>query len=278
MPAGRGIRRTLSATAFALAMLAATSAHADYKDSYARGVRAYEDGHFDEARTLIKQALDEHAEPAARLRLYGQVYKPYLPQHYLGMAAFRLGDCATALAQWNDPQNKGVLPIVPEAESEELQARPTCEAKLAAARPPPPPIPEPAKPAASELSKPVARSPPPIAKPVERPPEKAVVERPPPARNEPPQPLLQTFEDYLAGRYAEVARTDPDTYADPHARFHAYLVRAAARYTLSRIAGDEQALNGARADVRAARAIDARTQPDATLFSPAFRTFYGETR
>src|SRR5262249_26035540 len=157
-------------------------------------------------------------------RLYGQVYKPYLPQHYLGMVAFKLGDCTTAIAQWNDPQNKGVLPIVPEAESEELQARPTCEAKVAAAKPAGP---EPAKPPPTEPAKPVVKTNPPPPKRVDKPPEKPVAEKPPaPAKNEPPQPLVQTFEDYLAGRYAEVARTDPDSYADPHARFHAYLVRA----------------------------------------------------
>jgi hypothetical protein len=273
----------------ALASIAASVAHADYKDTYAHGLRAFEDGNYAEARTLMQQALEEHPEPAARLRLYGQVYKPYLPQHYLGLAAFKLGDCETALKQWNDPANRGVLPIVEEARAAEDEARPSCEKKLATAKPATPPpesrppesAPPPAKP--PESTKTVAKNtaPPPVEKPaVEKPPvEKPPVEKPPvAAKNEPPQPLVQAFEDYLAGRYAEVARINPDAYADARARFHAYLVRAASRYTLSRLDGDAQLLNGASADVRAARALDARTQPDATLFSPGFRAFYSQNR
>jgi len=251
-------------------LLAAAAAHADYRDNYARGVREYEDGHYEQARDLIKQALDEHAEPSARTRLYGQVYKPYLPQHYLGMAAFKLGDCATALAEWNDVQNRGVLPIVPEAEEEEIKARPACEAKVARKEEKPPPPPEPAKPAA-EPAKVVKNAPPAV------PPKPVPAEKPPVvAKNEPPAPLVQAFEDYLAGHYTEVLRIDPDTYADAHARFHAFLVRAAAKYTLSRLGDDAQMLDAARADARAAHAIDGRTLPDAEFFSPSFRAFYAE--
>jgi hypothetical protein len=277
-PARFGIFRVLIALP---AVLAGVAAHADYKDTYARGLREYEDGHFDEARTLMKQALDEHAEPAARLRLYGQVYKPYLPQHYLGMAAFKLGDCAAALVQWNDPQNRGVLPIVPEAEAEEIQAKPGCEAKVAKKEEkpaPPPPVDTAPKPAdTTKVAKNTPPPPPPVVKPpVDKPP---VPEKPPvAAKNEPPQPLVQAFDDYLAGHYAEVARIDPESYADTHARFHAYLVRAAAKYTLSKLSADAQMLGAARADAHAAHALDARTQPDATLFSPGFRAFYTDAR
>jgi outer membrane biosynthesis protein TonB len=268
----------------AFALLAATSAHADYKDTYARGLRAYEEGKYDEARTLMQQALEEHSEPVARLRLYGQVYKAYLPQHYVGMAAFKLGDCESALKHWNDAQNRGVLPIVPEAEAEEQQARPTCEGKVVAKKEEKAPnVPDTTvkPPVADSTKTTVAKTtPPPVVTPPKPPPaEKPPVEKPAPvAKNEPPQPLMQAFDDYLAGRYAEVARIDPDAYADTHARFHAYLVRAAAKYTLSRLSADEQVLNGARADARAARKLDGGTAPDATLFSPGFRTFYGETR
>ena len=102
MRAGDAVR-----AAVALAVLAAaTLAHADYKDSYARGVKAYRDGNFGEARTLIQQALSEHPEPAAKVRLYGQVYEPYVPQFYLGEIAFKQGDCAAALTQFNAAASK----------------------------------------------------------------------------------------------------------------------------------------------------------------------------
>jgi hypothetical protein len=113
-------------------------------------------------------------------------------------------------------------------------------------------------------------SPPKPVPPVEKPVEKPVAAE----KTAPPEALVQAFDQYLAGRYAEVARINPDTYADAHARFHAYLVRSAAKYTQARMATDETMLAAARADAAAARALDGRTTPDATLFSPAFREFY----
>ncbi len=77
MRAGNALR-----TAWLIAaIVAAPLAHADYRDSYARGLKAYRDGDFANARTLMQQAMSEHAEAAAKIRLYGQVYEPYLPQH-----------------------------------------------------------------------------------------------------------------------------------------------------------------------------------------------------
>ena len=116
-----------------------------------------------------------------------------------------------------------------------------------------------------------------MAKPVPQekpaPAEKALVA----AKNEPPQPLVQAFDEYLAGHYAEVARINPEAYADAKARYHAFLVRAASKFTLGKLDGDEQLLAAARSDAKAARAIEAGT-PDASLFSPAFRAFYLENR
>jgi hypothetical protein len=73
-------------------------------------------------------------------------------------------------------------------------------------------------------------------------------------------------------------RLNPEAIADSRARFHAYLVRAAARFTLAEIGSDNAELDGARADARAARALDGRASPDAALFSPRFRTFFLESR
>ena len=53
-------------------MCLATLAHADYKDNYALGLKAFNDGDYAKARELMQQAFAEHAEPAARVRLYGQ--------------------------------------------------------------------------------------------------------------------------------------------------------------------------------------------------------------
>ncbi|MGA9335957.1 MAG: hypothetical protein WBV39_16875, partial [Rudaea sp.] len=70
---------------------------------------------------------------------------------------------------------------------------------------------------------------------------------------------------------------NPDSYAQPRARFHAYLVRAASKFTLARISGDARMLDSARSDVRSARALDS-AKPDAEFFSPMFRAFYRDSK
>lgn len=257
-----------------LALLAAAAAHADYKDDYAHGLKAFRDGQYAEARKLMQQALDDHNEPAQKIRLYGQVYEAYLPQHYLGMAAFKLGDCNTAVAQWNSSANKQIVGQFPELGSEEQRSSASCGPKVVKTeeKPPLPPVNPPEKKPVAENKQPETVTPKP---PTPKPP---VEEKPPVAKGGPPEPLLQAFENYLAGRYGDVARINPDSYTDSRARWHAYLVRAASKYTLSRITVDENLLKSARADAAAAHALDARTQPDATLFSPDFRTFFQESR
>ena len=113
-------------------------------------------------------------------------------------------------------------------------------------------------------------APPAVAPPVAKP--------PPPQNNTPPAPLEEAFDNYLAGRYAKVVRLNPEAIPESRARFHAYLVRAAARFTLAQISNDNAELDGARSDARAARALDAGATPDAALFSPRFRTFFLESR
>jgi tetratricopeptide (TPR) repeat protein len=291
------------------ALCAATIAHADYKDNYALGLKAYNDGDYAKARELMQQALAEHPEPAARIRLYGQRWEAYLPQYYLGMVAFKKGDCAGALAQWNASVSRQVVAQLPEINSAQQRDSAACEQKVVAKvedKPKPPPTPqEPAvkatvaeNPAAKPAVQPV--SPPPVApKPVDTAPEPTAapakrvdvavakptppvvtppVVKPPPPSNAPPAPLEEAFDNYLAGRYAKVARLNPEAITDTRARFHAYMVRAAARFTLAQISNDNGELDGARADARAAHALDGRATPDAAFFSPRFRTFFGETR
>jgi len=262
--------------------VAAAAAHADYKDDYAHGLKAYRDGQYAEARGLMQQALDEHAEPATKIRLYGQVYEPYLPQHYLGMAALKLGDCSGAVAQWNSAPNKQIVGQLPEIGSDEQRGLASCGNKVAKVDEKPLPL-EPSKPTTEPPVKPtVVDTRPPVTppKPVPPPPKPVAPpeEKPVAAKSGPPEPLVQAFDSYLAGRYTDVARINPDSYADTRARFHAYLVRAASKYTLSRMQGDDALFKSAQADAAAARALDARTAPDSTLFSPGFRAFFQESR
>jgi len=261
-------------------LLAAGTACADYKDTYSRGLEAVRDGDWNEVKRRMREAIAEQATPATRVRLYGQRWEAYVPQYYLGLAAFKQGDCAGALREWRSAANAGVIGSVPALKAEQDKNAATCESRVAQETPP-------AKP---PVSQPV--SPPPVAPPVtpSKPETKPVETRPPEPKPEPPKPaptpigqrvpapLLDAYRAWLAGRYADVARINPDTYADAKAKAQAYLVRAAARHLQAELDGDAQALEAARADVRAVRALDARLVPDSVLFSPRFRVFYGATR
>jgi hypothetical protein len=257
----------------------ASAAHADFKEDYAHGVRAFEDGDYGAAQKFFQEALDAHAEPAARMRLYGQIFKPYVPQHYLGLIGLKRGDCATMRTQWGSSDNRQIMLQLPDIAAEEERAGAACSGAVAKTeqKPVTPPVEKPAEApppktvAVAPAPKPVA---PPPAPPRPPPAEKPPVEKPVAEKTAPPDGLVQAFDQFLAGRYADVARINPDAYADTRARFHAYLVRSAARYTQARLIPDEAMLAGAKADAAAARALDARTAPDATLFSPTFREFF----
>ncbi|MGH8123607.1 MAG: hypothetical protein ACREPT_12640 [Rudaea sp.] len=289
--------------AFGVALLVSIAAHADHKDSYARGLEAYKAGHLAEAKQLLTEARDEHPEPAVRVRLYGQRFEPYLPQHYLGLIAIQQGDCAGARAQWSSAGNQDVVSQLADLANEEKSSGAKCGA-LAQAKPgAPPAVPAPpatptktvagkppaSAPAAAETQKQVAatESPPPAvpgkpndvaqvkpAAPADRPVGKPVVAD----KAAPPEQLVQVFENFLSGRLPAVSRINPDAYSEARARFHAYLVRCDARYTLAQVNGDRALLESARADAHAAHALNASANPDPVLFSPHFRSFYAENR
>lgn len=282
----------------ALALAAfAVAAHADYKDSYMRGKRAYDDGDYAKARELLQQALAEHPEPAARFNPYGKIYTPYIPQHYLGLIGLKQGDCAGVKAQWSSSENRQIMLQLPDIAAEEDQAAASCGSKVAEkpVQAPSPPVPEKAKPPVADDTQvktmpapppkpPVEKPKPPVVddtqvKTIPAPPPRPPVEKPPVAEKAaPPETLVKAYDSFLAGRYAEVERISPDSYGDARARFHAYLVRSAAEYTRARIETNDSLLAGAKADAAAARALDARAVPDSTLFSPAFREFYNASR
>jgi hypothetical protein len=111
--------------------------------------------------------------------------------------------------------------------------------------------------------------------PAERPAERPTA--PPAEKVGAQEQLLATFESFLSGNLREVVRSNPDNYTDTRLRFHAYLVRCGARYTLAQL-GDQNQLEAARADARQAHALNAGAVPDAALFSPRFQRFYAENR
>lgn len=285
---------SVAAAAFALA-LAATPAAADWKKDYDRGLKAIEDGQWAEAEAAFKAALADDPEPNARKRFQGVVMKVYVPHYYAGLAAYRQGDCAEALRFWEHGPTRTVVAGQAALESVRSKGVADCTQKIAAASKPATPTPSttgtpapagttgstiaatPPRPA-PEPAKPVKPTPTPTPTPPAPQPEQ--IARPqPPSATPAPAALVTMVEAYLAGRYAAVTQQDPATLADGRAKAQGFLLRAASRYTLAQLAGEDAAqLEQARRDVRAARSANAALSPDETAFSPRFRAFWRETR
>lgn len=291
-------RRTGSRALFAaLLSLAAVPAWADFKEDYALGLHAIDQGDYAAARKYLERALEAQADPVDKIVLNGSVEQPYLPHHFLGIVAYKLGDCDAARAQWNNPVNRRMVgrltPIVQQehrladsckpqqAESTEKSTS-TPAAAASEAAPPVTPTPAPAPaPVAVERRPPAAEPasprPPSPARPGDGEDRKDAGDRKADAAERSPPPrLVRALDDYLTGRYAEAARIDPEALPQARARFHALLIRAAARYTIAQLGGDKAALAAARADAAAAFRLDPRTAPDEMVFSPAFRSFYAQ--
>ena len=265
------------------ALLAPAAARADYASDYIAGLAALDRGDYTQAVQYLKKALDAQSEPVQRVMIQGNA-QPYLPHHYLGVAQFKLGDCAAAQTEWNDPMNARMLGLlrqlrVKEAllrgqrqdlpDERELRAREEqllgqCAPAAGAA----------AKSTTQQSTQSAGTPPAATAPPSAQPPATAT---PPPkpgaaAQAGTPPALLRAFDDLMAGRYASAAKLDAESLGGAHARFQAYLLRSAARFALAR-AGDKSQLDAARRDARAAQALD-KSVPDERVFSPAFRAFY----
>ena len=289
-----------------LGLGAAFTAHADYKRTYAEGLDAARAEDWGTVRQKMQEALAEEGAPAAKVRLYGTRFDAYVPQYYLGLAAYKQGNCAEAISNW---ENAAARPII--AGSDTLSGVANagladCRTRLAATTPAPRPAPVAPTPApgpASTSSQPIASTstpgpssttqpggrttaPSPPVRPVPTPTPVPVPPKPVPAQPAPvaastaPEALARALDAYLAGRYTEVAALDPGQFSDKRARYHALLVRAAARPTQSQLQGSSgsAALAAAQGDIRAAKALVPGQQPDAALYSPRFITLYSQTR
>lgn len=283
MLAGKGL------CALIVAFVVATPTAADYKDSYSRGLEAAKDGDWAAVRQRMQEAIADNPTAAPRVRLYGQRWEPYVPQFYLGLAAFRQGDCTAALAQWRSTANAGVIGSVPNLKAEQDKHTASCDTRVVQQpKPDPPktgpvggttapdgdrdpPKPPPTRPDPPKPDPPKTEPRPDPPKPPPKPAETPIAQRV-------PGPLLDAFRNYLGGRYADVVRINPDSYADARARAQAYLVRAAARQIQAELDNSAAGLDAARADIRAVRAAAPNLVPDPALFSPRFRSLYNATR
>jgi len=226
----------------------ALTAHADYEDDYVAGLKALDQGRAADAQRYLQRAFERQSEPVDKIIVDGNA-QPYLPLHFLGVAAARAGDCAAAEKYFGNPTNRRMLARLNALRQQEQQVIERCT---------------PAQPIAATKT--------------EAPKEVAKADAAP-AKAGPPDALVQALQNYIGGRYLAATRIDPAALTEPRARFHAYVVRSAARFMLASTGlGDQGLFDAARADARAARAIDPRTPLDAATFPPRYRAFYDATR
>lgn len=310
MPASEARRPGVTAigACCVVALVGAGVARADWKDDYGRGVRAASGGDWAQVEARMRAAMAEEPGPIARARLYGQRFDPYIPRYYLGLAAYRQGRCADAVREWGDAATRAIWSASAELARVANAGLAECQTRLAQAGPAPggaasapapaagpatgapdgaartdaPPargVPAPAEPVATTRAPGATGNPPPSGAPARAaaPPPGAAAAAP---ATRAPAALLAALDAYLAGRYEAVVAVDPATLAEPRARAHALLLRAAARHTQAQLRGADGAalLDQAAADVRAARALDAQLSPDPALYSPRFRAFWAQTR
>ena len=265
-----GYRRPLGLMLCA-ALLVPAVARADFADDYVAGLAALDHGDYAQAVQSLKKALAAQSNPVSHVTIDGNP-QPYLPHHFLGMAQLKLGDCAGAKAEWNDPMNTRMIGRLRQLRTQEEQLLGQCTPAATVATKSTTPqstqaaVAQPA--AAAPQTTPLKAQPPaPTPATLPPPPKPGTV-----AQAGTPPALLRAFDDLIAGRYASAAKLDADSLSGAPARFQAYLLRSAARFALAR-SGDKSQFDAARHDARAAQALD-KSAPDERVFSPAFRAFY----
>ena len=267
------------------ALLIPAMALADYK-AYARGQEAAEKQDWSAVESAMQEALAGNPNPKARVKLYGQRFAPYVPQYYLGLAAYRQNDCATALRWFGDGAAATVIAQLPEFKGVADAARSDCDRKLAATAPPKPP----ATTASSTTVPPATTSstPPAATPPVTLPPKSPTTATPGPATttvaapvatSAPPPALDAALRGWLSGRYRSVVAGSVSG-VQGKALAHLHLVRAASFHALSEIEAANAAAHRARAEqeIRSARSAQPAITVDAGFYSPRFRAYYASVR
>lgn len=146
-----------------LTLAAVRYTRADYRESYAAGIKAMDLKDWSVAMRYFQAAIQEKpAEGGQQVLIYGGRYRRYVPHFYLGIAYKNLGNCEAALREWKDSEGQGAVRQV--AEYKTLVAyRTECEARVAAASPKPAPVATAPPAVALALPTPTARSAPPMA-------------------------------------------------------------------------------------------------------------------
>src|SRR5262249_24957518 len=257
------------------------------KDSFKKGIDAYDRKRWDEVVRYMHEAASANPVEGERIKLYGLRFETYFPHFYLGAAFLNLGKCPEAVQAFKVSASQGAIRSSPKY-AELVDGLKSCEGTA----PPPAPVstPVPTPPPST-----TAPTPPPTLPPATQPPPTTLAPPPaaPPAptapptttpatpRLAPPAELLNGARAYFDGEYEKAVAVHARTSdLKGRAAAQSLLLRSAARFALYR-AGEEKDAELRRLaaeDAAAARRADASLLPDADAFSPQFAEFFPTSR
>lgn len=304
------------AGALALLLFLSSPILADYAGDYGKALDAIEKGRWAEAQGHLRDAIAKKPKPprSGRVRLYGMRMVSYIPYYYLGLASFELGDCETALEEWQFSVAQQVVQETREFAT--LQSRQQeCSTRLASANEAKTGVDEGASPPVQESGSegptqrfPRLRSAMDRWRPGNRQTPQETVEvaedieitegievadgagesllddepSTPPKPPGPPERLQTAAGAYFDGdfeRTVTILAANPfDPLQERRAGAWSRLFQAAARYSqyLEQGRTDTVLRNHAIADIKACRGLDATLLPDGEAFSPGFIAFFLE--
>lgn len=269
-----------------LLLLLATSAHADFKDTYRKGFEAVERKRWADVVTLMRQAIAENPTEGAAVKLYGMRFETYLPHFHLGVALVQLGDCKEAAKELGLSEAQGAVRSSPYY-GQLLTTKAVCD-RVAGNTAPPPTTPAPVTtttttlPPTTTTLAPATTTRPTPPPPTTRP---TTLPTPPPTTTaapvSAPADLVRAAEAYFGGRYREAADLlDRLPSLTGRVAAQAHLFRAATHFALYRLDGEKNDQLRARAvqDIASCRSADPALVPDPEAFPPPFAELFRASR
>jgi hypothetical protein len=134
------VRRLPCALTIALIIAVASApAFADYRDAFARGIRAQRNSRWPEVAAAMRDAIREQPNDSGEsivISGFGD-RTPYTPNFWLGFALYYLNDCRNSLEAFRNSESTGGWQRVSNSHRERAtRFRQECEAKLAPEKPP----------------------------------------------------------------------------------------------------------------------------------------------
>lgn len=84
----------------AMVLLFASSAAADFRQAFKKGIEASDREDWATVVTAMRQAAAEQPTEGEQVRIVGMRYETYLPHFYIGLGLYHGGDCVGALKEW----------------------------------------------------------------------------------------------------------------------------------------------------------------------------------